>query len=117
MNIDEIKRNFIQKLRPFSFFFPYSSLLYLGENARNQIDILYFKIFEIVKIKNLIECGAKEATASLMAIKKGANALAIEANPITFEKLTPKNNSNFTKLNIGLSDKSGVLDFFFSEKK
>lgn len=116
MNIEIIKKKFSNKLRPYSFFFPYSSLSYLSSTTKKQIDILYFEIFEVLKIQNIVECGAREATASIEAIKRGAKAFAIEANPTTFNQITPKSNDKFTKINIGLSDTSGKLDFFVPKK-
>ena len=116
MNIEKIKKRFSDKLKPYSFFFPYSSLSYLSSTTKKQIDILYFEIFEILKIQNIVECGAREATASIEAIKRGAKAIAIEANPTTFNEVTPKSDDKFTKINIGLSDSSGKLDFFIPKK-
>ena len=116
MNIEKIKKKFSNKLRPYSFLFPYSSLSYLSSKTKKQIDILYFEIFEILKIQNIVECGAREATASIEAIKRGAKAIAIEANPTTFNQVTPKSTDKFTKINIGLSDTSGKLDFFIPKK-
>jgi FkbM family methyltransferase len=116
MNIEKIKKKFSNKLRPYSFLFPYSSLSYLSSKTKKQIDILYFEIFEILKIQNIVECGAREATASIEAIKRGAKAIAIEANPTTFNQVTPKSTDKFTKINIGLSDTSGKLYLYIPKK-
>jgi FkbM family methyltransferase len=92
--------------------FIYSTNKFLGIATTDRLDDLYFKLFPKLGIKNIIEIGANEASASIEAIKIGCSALAVEANPFTFSKITPKSTDKLTKVNIGLSDKDGSLNFY-----
>lgn len=62
-------------------FFPYSTERLLGLITAKELDELFFKIAEYLKVKYLIECGAHGAEASIRFIKQGGKAIAIEANP------------------------------------
>ena len=113
MKLISLTKKFKSKYKLFHFFFPYVSEKLLGSNTSKYLDTLYFDLFKKLEIQYLIECGAYEASASLEAIKRGCNALAIEANPNTFEKITPKSNKKLTSINIGLSDKKEYMNFYF----
>jgi len=99
------------------YILPYSYMVNLAERTAKQLDYIFFQQLNLLNIKSLIECGAYEATASIMANKVGINALAIEANPETFEKITPKQTKKFLKINCGLGDKNETLDFYVPQQK
>ena len=52
----------------------------------------------------------------MIANKIGLDALAIEANPETFQQVTPPENKKFKKLNFGLGSKAGLLRFYIPKK-
>jgi len=87
------------------------STLLSRETAKN-LDENFFKLLKTLDINSLIECGANEASASMLANSMGLKALAIEANPETFQKVTPPSKKDFEKLNFGLSDKECLLKFY-----
>jgi FkbM family methyltransferase len=116
MNIKQITKLFKSNNIIYHFLFPYTSQKLLGPSTTKFLDILYFDLIKELKISSLVECGAYEASASLEAIKRGCKAYAIEANPNTFNKITPKSNDKLISMNIGLSDKAGYLDFYFPKK-
>lgn len=116
MSIKKITKLFKSYNIIYHFFFPYTSQKLLGPSTTKFLDILYFDLMKELKISSLVECGAYEASASLEAIKRGCKAYAIEANPNTFNKITPKSNDKLISMNIGLSDKVGHLDFYFPKK-
>lgn len=116
MKLDQLTKKFKSKSNLLHFFFPYTSKKLLGPNTTKHLDILYFDLLEKLNIKSLIECGAYEASASIEAIKRGCNALAIEANPNTFQEITPKSNEKLTVMNIGLSEKEEYLNFYYPKK-
>lgn len=60
----------------------------LRKKSAQILDIFFFNCIDILNVKEFIECGAHEASASKRLSKKGVKAIAIEANPITFNKLT-----------------------------
>ncbi|MDA9020192.1 FkbM family methyltransferase [Flavimaricola sp.] len=92
------------------YIFPNLHQKALSKETTRHLDDLFFSILTSFEIQSLIECGAREASASKNATKIGLNALAIEANPITFDQITPDADGKFEKLNIGLSDEDGWLD-------
>ena len=116
MKLDLLTKKFKSKSKLLHFFFPYTSGKLLGPSTAKYLDILYFNLFKKLKIQFLIECGAYEASASIEAIKRGCSALAIEANPNTFEKITPKTNEKLTSINIGLNDKKEYINFYFPKE-
>ena len=116
MKIDLLTKKFKTKSKLFHFFFPYTSEKLLGPDTAKYLDILYFNLFKKLDIQFLIECGAYEASASIEAIKRGCGALAIEANPNTFEKITPKTSGKLTSINIGLNDKKEYINFYFPKE-
>ena len=116
MTLFELTKKFKSKNTLLHYFFPYTSEKLLGPCTTKYLDVLYFDLFKKLKIHSLIECGAYEATASLEAIKRGCNAIAIEANPNTFKKITPKTNEKLTSINCGLSEKEGYLNFYYPKK-
>ena len=98
------------------YLMPYSFKFILGRETSKNLDEYFFKTLETLGLNSLIECGANEASASMMANKIGIEALAIEANPHTYKKITPPSNYKFTKLNFGLGDKTGLLKFYMPTK-
>jgi FkbM family methyltransferase len=116
MKLNKLTKKFKSTSNLHHFFFPYTSHKLLGPITTKYLDILYFDLFEKLNIQSLVECGAYEASGSIEAIKRGCNAYAIEANPNTFKKITPKSNGKLTSMNIGLSDKPGYLNFYFPKK-
>ena len=93
------------------FLMPVTFSAILGRETTKNLDENFFKLLKILDINSLIECGANEASASILANSMGLKALAIEANPETFQKVTPPSNKDFEKVNFGLSDKDGLLEF------
>ncbi|MDA8984280.1 FkbM family methyltransferase, partial [Planktomarina temperata] len=93
------------------YLLPHSYMRLVGIDTAAKLDSIFFKIIKEAEILSFIECGANEASASIMATEMGLKALAIEANPLTFEKVTPEPNNNFAKLNFGLSDRDSWLNF------
>ena len=116
MKLNKLTKKFKSTSNLYHFFFPYTSQKLLGPSTTKYLDILYFDLFKKLNIQSLVECGAYEASGSIEAIKRGCNAYAIEANPNTFKKITPKSNGKLTSMNIGLSDKPGYLNFYFPKK-
>ena len=107
MKLFNLTKKFKSEYKLLHYFFPYTSEKLLGPNTTKYLDILYFDLLEKLNIKSLIECGAYEASASIEAIKRGCNAIAIEANPNTFKKITTKSKEKLNVMNIGLSEKEG----------
>ena len=106
---DEIKINYSHVAK---FIFPKAYQHVLNVKSAVDLDLIFFKLLERFEVRSLIECGANDASASLKAIQMGMKAIAIEANPITFDSVTPKETHFFSKLNLGLSDREGVLEFY-----
>lgn len=117
MKLYELTKKYKSKSILLHYFFSYTSEKLLGQSTTRYLDILYFDLLEKLNIKSLIECGAYEASASIEAIKRGCNAIAIEANPNTFKNITPKSNEKLTTMNIGLSEKEGYLNFYQPKEK
>jgi len=113
LSLEHITKNIIEEHQSFAMYvLPHSFRQLLGRLTASKLDEHFFDTLKTLGVKSLIECGANEATASLMANKIGIDALAIEANPETYEKVTPPSNEKFSKLNFGLGDKSGSLKFY-----
>ena len=106
---DEIKINYSHVAK---FIFPKAYQHVLNVKSAVDLDLIFFKLLKRFEVRSLIECGANDASASLKAIQMGMKAIAIEANPITFDSVTPKETHFFSKLNMGLSNKEGVLEFY-----
>lgn len=83
---------------------PFTTKKFVSNQSIKILDDLFYSLLDKYKINTLIECGANEATASLIAVKKGLKAIAIEANPFTFNDITPKNIKNLTTINVGLGE-------------
>ena len=81
------------------YLLPYSYHQLLGKSTAKHLDDNFFQILEAANVGSLIECGANEATASMRANSMGLQALAIEASPETFQKITPQSTNNFEKIN------------------
>lgn len=113
MSLDKLTKKFKSHNSLYHFFFPYTSQKLIGPTTTKSLDDLYFDLFEKLKISSLVECGAYEASASIEAVNRGCRAYALEANPNTFNKITPKSNGKLITMNVGLSDKAGYLDFYF----
>ena len=98
------------------YLFPHSFRMLLGIKTTENLDEKFFEKLKTLGLKSLIECGANDASASVMANKIDIEALAIEANPETYEKVTPSSNERFTKLNFGLGAKAGSLKFYIPKQ-
>lgn len=105
----EIKNNYSHVAK---YIFPKSYQQVLNVKSSEDLDKVFFLLLERFQVRSLIECGANEASASIKAIQMGMKAIAIEANPTTFENVTPKETHSFRKLNLGLSNIEGVLEFY-----
>lgn len=88
----------------------------LRKKTASHLDEVFLKLAKVLSIKNLIECGAHEASGSIAFLKNldDSTALAIEANPLTYKQKTIlAEQENLKTLNIGLGSKEGVLPFNF----
>jgi FkbM family methyltransferase len=113
MNYKKISNRIIKKYSSIAkYILPNSFKQVLSEQTTKDLDIFFFKLLSDLNVISLIECGANEASASMKAIEKGINSLGIEANPFTFEKITPKSSKKFSKLNFGLGEKNGSMTFY-----
>ena len=69
--------------------------------------------------ENVIDVGSNVGRYSLIAAKKGANVLAIEANPQTFEVLAKNckinDFENIELMNVAVSNRSGKLTLYYAE--
>jgi len=113
MKLKQLEKKIKSKFFFINYFFPSTTQKLISYETTSKLNSLFFSSFKKLKIKSLVECGASEASASMKAIKLGLNALAIEANPKTFEKITPPSFGKFIKKNYGLSDKESFLKFYF----
>lgn len=77
------------------------------------LDECFFRIVAQCAPDGLMECGAHEAGASSRFSRdQRKNAVAIEANPVTFqEKTVQAQRDGVTVLNCGVSSQAGVIDF------
>lgn len=78
------------------------------------LDELFFNILQELQVKSFLECGAHEASASMRFMKSiGDNAVAVEANPLTFsEKTLPSQKYGVKAINCGVGQMNGTLDFY-----
>ena len=84
----------------------------LRKKSAQILDTFFFNCIDILNVKEFIECGAHEASASKRLSKKGVKAIAIEANPITFNKLTLLDSNKVQCFNVGLSDSEEEISFY-----
>ena len=98
-----------QKLKISKKIFSKIRLNLFRKKSAQILDDFFFGSIEILDIKEFIECGAREASSSKMLSKKGIKAIAIEANPITFNELTMPSSSQVLCFNIGVSDSESVV--------
>ena len=92
--------------------FPYSFERLLSEKSTIELDKLFNQLLNKLKIECLIECGAHGAEMSKMFVKQGGKSIAIEANPLVFENITPKSEGNFKSFNVALSNSNNKLNFY-----
>jgi hypothetical protein len=96
MSFDQLTLNiekfFSSKLKRI---FPKAHLQLLQVETAKELEELFFDMVENLHVKALIECGANEASASIRVNRMGINALAIEANPDTFNSVTPPPSEQF----------------------
>ena len=86
----------------------------LRKKTATHLDKVFLELCAVLSIKTLIECGAHEASGSIAFLKNIAdgNALAIEANPLTYDQKTIlAERDNLKTLNIGLGSTNGILPF------
>lgn len=113
MNESTVTKNVREQFSSLAMYvLPYSFSMLLSKSTAKRLDNNFFQILEGANVKSLIECGANEATASMRANSLGLQALAIEANPETFKKITPQSTNNFKKVNFGLGKKNSSLNFY-----
>lgn len=113
MKLTEISYLINKKHRSMSMYIlPYCYQQLLQRITTEELNRIFFELLKTIEIKSLVECGANEASASRYASNLGIECLAIEANPNTFNELTPPCDKNFKKLNIGLGDKNSILVFY-----
>ncbi len=81
------------------------------------LDDAFFALAQALEIDFLFECGAHDARTSVRFASAGKrSAVAIEANPHTYDALTiGAQKSGVTTLNLGLSDKESTASFFIPE--
>ncbi len=73
---------------------------------------IFYSLVESLEIKNIVECGAHDATTSRRFINQTkGKALAFEANPFVFERISSlPMDKNLQYFNVGLSNKHGVAN-------
>jgi len=78
------------------------------------IDESFFKILKGCGVTGLIECGAHEASASVNFMRTGGRrAVAIEANPFTYESKTKLTEQyGVLSFNCGVGGEVGEIDFY-----
>lgn len=83
-------------------------------NTAKWLDECFFKIVTEFEVQNFIECGAHEASASSRFMRSGGGrALAIEANPSTFNLKTKSvENDGAKTINCGVGIERGTQEFF-----
>ena len=116
LNINEITKKFFIKSKFLSKLFPSLVILFIRKSTARRLDKLFLDISKKLSIRNFVDCGANIGKASSDAIKAGLNALAIEPNPCSFRNMNLNSSEHFKKINIGLSDKEGILKFYISKE-
>jgi len=91
------------------------------KNFRKQsallLDDFFFTALSILNVEYFLECGAHEAQASSRFCSIGKNAIAIEANPVTFNvKTVSAMSAGVEVLNFGLGASTGELEFYVLEE-
>lgn len=78
------------------------------------LDDSFFKILSAYDVATLVECGAHEASACVNFMRaNNKKALAIEANPHTYETKTKlADRHGVLTINCGLGKETGEIDFF-----
>lgn len=85
--------------------------LYYGYLTSLLSEKYFFKLLESLNIDLLIECGANAAETSQKFTKdKNKNAIAVEANPVTYSNVTALiQSNNIVTLCNALSDETGMM--------
>ncbi len=91
---------------------PLSSKRWLGGYSAKVLDDLFFEAVSALLVERFVECGANNAEASRLVSRKGVAALAIEANPVTFSRVTTVEADGYKAINVGLGKGADFLDFF-----
>ena len=100
-----------------SFFFSKWSDNAIRRKSNINIKDFFFNIIAKRNLDFIIEVGAHEASASIRASKIGVSAIAIEANPHTYQIKTIKSEKFGVKtLNIGIGKKPSSQKFFIPKK-
>jgi FkbM family methyltransferase len=118
MRLDLVRDTIFQARRKniLSRLFPKESELFFRSNSASELDRFFFELLGMSNTRCLLECGAHEASASLRFAESGGEAIAIEANPLTFQNLTSLASRDSIKvLNVGLGSSEGDLKFFIPE--
>ncbi|HEX8241605.1 MAG TPA: FkbM family methyltransferase [Allosphingosinicella sp.] len=81
------------------------------------LDDAFFALARALEVDFLFECGAFDARTSVRFVSAGnRSAVAIEANPSTYEAATIEaRKSGVETVNLGLSDKQGTATFFIPQ--
>jgi FkbM family methyltransferase len=114
MNITLFKlRLFLNvKLKIKKKIFPLTRLLLLNKKSAQIADQFFFECIKILKIKQFIEAGAREAYASKKLALTGIEAIAIEANPLTFNMITLPNSNQIKCINCGVGAFKDEVNFY-----
>lgn len=116
--MEEVKRNRV--LRIFNRFESAPFLNSIRTDTAQHLKWLFLALCRELKIMNLVEIGAYEASVSVdfLEASPGTRALAIEANPFTYELMTRETKKyGVETLNLGLSHSVATLDFFIPLKE
>lgn len=93
--------------------FPKQSRIAFRARSAAILDRCFFDLLRALEVQNFVECGAHDASASVTFMQHGSRALAIEANPLTYQERTKRAEAHgVTTLNIGLGATQGALDFY-----
>ncbi|MEH6592447.1 MAG: FkbM family methyltransferase [Halioglobus sp.] len=93
--------------------FPKKSSDYISKQSSIVLDEFFFTALSTLNVDYLLECGAHEASASSRFCSMGKQAIAIEANPLTFRSKTSAAAAHGVQvLNVGLGSSKGELEFF-----
>lgn len=112
INLLQVQFQSSRPRRVLSRLFPSADRALLSRVTPDILNQFFFQSLERLAVRELIECGAREAMASETASKMGIRTLAIEANPQTFETITSKVSPEVKTVNVGIGGQAGELVFY-----
>jgi FkbM family methyltransferase len=114
MNLTSFKINLFanQKFKLSKKYFSTTQQELFRKKSAEILDNFFFDCIDALNIKEFIECGAGNAYASKKLSIKGVNAIALEANPLTFDKLTLPDSNKVKCFNIGVGAIDEEIDFY-----